>query len=71
MVQMVQMVQMVPSEPFEPFASVTVQVYVPAHKFVIAGVVCPFDQKYIYGDVPPVTVTPIEPSEDPQQETLF
>ena len=28
-----------------PFASVTVQVYVPAHKFVILEVVCPFDQE--------------------------
>ena len=51
-------------------ASVTVHVYVPAVKLVAVWVVLPFDQKYVYGGVPPLTETFAVPLPPPLQLTF-
>lgn len=51
-------------EVMHPFASVTVSVYVPPGRFVIVGVEPPKGTHiYVYGPLPPVTETAIEPLE--------
>src|SRR5436853_129707 len=54
----------------QPLASVTVTLYVPAASEVISCVVAPLLHKYVYGDVPPLTVKLIEPVDAPLQSTL-
>ena len=53
----------------QPLASVIVQVYVPTESPVAIWVVCPFDQKYAYGGVPPpegnATAVPSEKPKHP------
>ncbi len=51
-------------------ASVTVHVYVPAVKLVAVWVVLPFDQKYVYGGVPPLGLAVAVPLFHPLQLTL-
>jgi hypothetical protein len=51
-------------------ASVMVTLYVPAARFDKSSVVDPFDQLYVYGDVPPVTFKLAAPVELPKHNTL-
>jgi hypothetical protein len=59
----------------QPFASVTVTEYgvVEADKFEIAAVVAVYVpgpvHAYVYGAVPKIAFTPVEPSDKPLQET--
>ena len=48
-----------------PLASVTVTLYVPAVKPLTVVVVAPVFQKYVYGDVPPLTNTATLPLDCP------
>ena len=45
----------------QPLASTTVTPYDPLTKLVAVAVVCPSLHEYVYGVVPPVTVTVAEP----------
>ena len=54
----------------QPFTSVTVTVYVPATKFCGSCTVEPFDQAYVYGDVPPVGVKLMLPVFAPWHNTF-
>jgi len=50
-----------------PCTSVMEHVYDPRHRFVAVGFVPPTgDQKYAYGEVPPLTATEAEPVHSPQ-----
>ena len=48
--------------PVQFAASVTVSEYVPANMLDKSCVFCPESQTYKYGDVPPLTLTSMEPS---------
>ena len=52
----------------QALASVTVTVYVPAARPLISWVVALFDQLYVYGETPPLTVKSMEPFGLPQVE---
>jgi hypothetical protein len=54
-----------------PRASVTVTLYIPATRFVAVAVVCPLFQRYVYGDVPPVTTTVAFPLFAPKHKGLL
>ena len=51
-------------------ASVAVTLYVPAAMLDISSVVAPFDQRKVYGDVPPVGVKLTAPVLCPKQRTF-
>ena len=54
----------------QPLLSVTVTVYNPATKFEISWVVAPFDHKYVYGEVPPLTLKSMLPVALPKHKTF-
>ena len=54
----------------QPFASVTTTLYAPATKFCGYCTTDPFDHKYAYGAVPPVSVKLILPVFAPWHSTL-
>ena len=56
--------------PEQPFASVTFNVIVPADNESAVFVLSPFDQLYVYGAVPPVTLATIVPF-DPLKHATF
>jgi hypothetical protein len=58
-------------EAVQPFASVTLIVYVPAHRFVALDVVINAgDHKYVYGGLPPDGIADDVPSQAPQLEVF-
>ena len=60
------------SLPTHPFESVTKTVYIPAGNPVAVAALPPEgDQLYVYGEVPPLTVTVAEPSFPPLHRTLL
>ena len=58
--------------PEQPLASCTVTLYVPALRLTAESTVLTLgDQVYVYGEVPPVTVTCADPVLPPKQFTSF